>query len=67
MKQERLDQLIAAYGAEPARWPAKERADAEAMLGEGATGLDAARALDAALDAWKPQFPTMRFVKGSGS
>jgi hypothetical protein len=59
MKQERLDQLIAAYGGEPARWPAKERAEAEAMLGGGAAELDAARALDAALDAWRPQFPTM--------
>jgi hypothetical protein len=59
MTPERLDQLIAAYGAEPARWPAKERAEAEALLGANPAALDAARALDAALDAWKPQFPTM--------
>jgi hypothetical protein len=59
MNPERLDQLIAAYGAEPARWPAVERAEAEALLGADAAALHAARALDEALDAWRPQFPTM--------
>jgi hypothetical protein len=59
MNPERLDQLIATYGAEPARWPADERAEAQALLGANAAAIDAALALDSALDAWKPQFPTM--------
>jgi hypothetical protein len=62
MNQERLEQLISAYGAEPARWPAAERAEAERRLNEDATAsepLALERALDAVLDSWAPQFPTM--------
>lgn len=49
----RLKEIIEAYGAEPARWPADERAPAQALLRRSAEarGLqDDARRLDRALD-----------------
>ena len=55
MNQDQFQRLIAAYGAEPARWPSAERADAAQYLAEhpGASALLAAEgALDDALDAW---------------
>lgn len=54
MTQDRLEQLIAAYGAEPRRWPEGERAAAERLLSASAPAralLAQARALDEALDA----------------
>lgn len=52
MTDERLLDLIGAYGAEPLAWPEEERAAAEAHLAAHpdrfATALDAARALDLA-------------------
>lgn len=57
MDHRRLEQLIAAYGAEPARWPSAERVAAEAL----ALGLDLGpeRALDAALDAFAVEAPSL--------
>lgn len=54
MNAERLEQLIAAYGASPRRWPADERAAAERLLAERPelrAGLQAAGDLDRWLDA----------------
>jgi len=46
MKIERLMQIVAAYGAAPARWPAEERAAAQALLARTlATGSEANRAM----------------------
>jgi hypothetical protein len=55
MNHDQFQRMIAAYGAEPARWPSADRADAVRYLAEhpGASALMAAdRALDDALDAW---------------
>ena len=52
----RFRELIGAYGAEPGRWPAEERAGAQALLGRS----DEARALQreaATLDALLDQAP----------
>jgi hypothetical protein len=46
MTRERLLEIIAAYGAEPGRWPAAERSAAEALL---ATSVEARSAREAAL------------------
>ena len=61
MDLERVEQLIAAYGAEPARWPAGERAEAERLASGAdlAAGLEAERALDAALDAYAAEAPSL--------
>jgi hypothetical protein len=56
MNAERFEQLLDAYGASPGRWPQGERAAAEAFAAaspDAAARLEAARALDGALDAWK--------------
>jgi len=53
MTIERLRTILSAYGANPARWPASERAKAEALIARSAEARDAlveARALDATLD-----------------
>jgi len=53
MDRERFDHLLAAYGGDFGRWPAKERAAAAAFVAqsiEAATALKEARALDDALD-----------------
>lgn len=65
MNAERLAEILEAYGADPKRWPADERAAAEALLaaGAGAEALAEARALDAALatdDAGAPSELLMR-------
>jgi hypothetical protein len=55
MNQDQFQRMIAAYGAEPARWPSAERAEAAQYLAEhaGASALMAAEgALDDVLDAW---------------
>jgi len=62
MNPSRFEALISAYGAEPARWPAAEREMALAFLSaqpDAGAMAEAERTLDDALDAWKPQFPTM--------
>jgi len=53
MDARRLDELLDAYGADPARWPADERAAAEALLAsspELRARVTAAAQLDALLD-----------------
>jgi hypothetical protein len=55
MTPERFERLVAAYGAEPALWPAGEREAALALLADHPRlqqVLDAERALDGALRAW---------------
>lgn len=56
MEQERFEQLIAAYGADPARWPAAERAAAQRRAAERDLGDE--RALDALLDAYRVEGPS---------
>ena len=54
MTLERLRALIAAYGGKPARWPAAERAAAEALLArspEARAALAEAEPIDSLLDA----------------
>ena len=53
MTPERVQAIIASYGADDARWPAQERAAALVAVGHDAAlmqSLVAARALDAALE-----------------
>jgi hypothetical protein len=55
MNQDRFQQMIDAFGGEPARWPAADRAAAElylAALPDARAALAEAHALDQALDAW---------------
>jgi hypothetical protein len=50
---QRLDELIAAYGSDPMRWPAAERPAAQALLArspEVVARLEAERRLDESLD-----------------
>jgi hypothetical protein len=58
MTQERFEALLAAYGADPRRWPLDERAAAEAFAAgaEAKAALTEARTIDAllALDARAP-------------
>jgi len=52
---DRVNELIEAYGSDPARWPANERADAEALLrGDKAlrARANAAFPLDRSIAAW---------------
>ncbi|WP_146190657.1 hypothetical protein [Marinicauda salina] len=55
MTEDRFAGIVAAYGADPRRWPADERAAAEAFAAAepdvAGPVLDAAAALDVALDA----------------
>jgi hypothetical protein len=54
MDLDRLEALLAAYGADPARWPAAERDAARALLARSAAARarrDAAARLDRLLDA----------------
>lgn len=58
----RVREIIAAYGAEPARWPAAERTAALAILRDDAelsALLQDAQRLDAALDSFAPPLPTV--------
>jgi hypothetical protein len=56
MTAERFAQIVEAHGAEPRRWPADERAAAQAFARAHAEAADpvlrAARNLDAAMDAY---------------
>lgn len=68
MNAERLSAILETYGADPKRWPAEERAAAEALLatGVGAEALAEARALDALLaedDAGAPSDLLMARLK----
>lgn len=57
MDMRRLEVLLDAYGADPARWPAAERAAALALLATDPAArawLEQARRLDRALDALPP-------------
>jgi len=49
MKQ-RLQAVLASYGADPARWPAAERDELLPHLGEAGDALDDARLVDRLLD-----------------
>lgn len=56
----RLDELLAAYGADPRRWPDSERAGAQALLARSpdlAAQLESARRLDGALDVLNGDVP----------
>jgi hypothetical protein len=61
-----FQRLIEAYGADPQRWPATRRADADAFLAaepdQAAAMLAGERALDEALDVLRPPVvsPTLR-------
>lgn len=60
MTLERLKTILDAYGAQPGRWPAEERAAAEALVARSAearTALAEAEGLDGALAAWQPEVP----------
>jgi anti-sigma factor RsiW len=61
MDRERFEQLVEAYGADPARWPADLRAAAEAAAAspEAGEALRAARALDQALDSFDSEPPSL--------
>lgn len=54
MTEDRALEIIASHGADPARWPADERAAVLALTGRPAVAaaLAAARALDALLGDW---------------
>lgn len=60
MDAQRFQTLVDAYGAEPRRWPARERAEAEvfARTAGGQAVLEAERALDDELDAWAAPAPS---------
>lgn len=52
MSLERLEQMVAAYGADPAHWPEAERESAERLMAHSAAGRDLlaqAKELDIAL------------------
>ena len=57
MQRVRLQRLIEAYGADPARWPAAEREAAERLLAASpdlTAAVNEARRLDGALDDYGP-------------
>jgi anti-sigma-K factor RskA len=61
MTVDRLRAIVDAYGADPTRWPAAERAAAEALLADSAAAqalVAEATDLDAALDAVPALQPT---------
>jgi len=63
MTLERLNTILEAYGASPARWPAEERAAAEAMIAasdEARMAFAEAARLDAMLDRATPPPPADR-------
>lgn len=51
MDRTRFEAIVAAYGAEPRRWPAEEREAAEAFHAASRIDVGEAAALDHALDA----------------
>ena len=54
MERERFDAIVAAYGADPKRWPEAEREAALQLMHAEAIDLADARALDALLDLTAP-------------
>jgi hypothetical protein len=63
--QERLEQLLDAYGAAPERWPSAERAAAEHLIARSPAARacwDEAAALDRALDALPAEQPDPRLA-----
>lgn len=60
MNRNRFDALIEAYGADPARWPAERRGEAQAFAAapEAAASLHAERTLDRLLDAYQAEAPS---------
>ena len=66
MDAARFEAIVAAYGADPERWPQAERAEADAFAAkpEAASTLAQARALDALLDASDEPSPlNLTFVR----
>ena len=67
MDRARFEAIIAAYGAEPRRWPEGERAAAEQFYAENRGDVADAMALDAALDglgqSYDPALLTARIMK----
>lgn len=62
MTPDRLKELVAAYGADPQRWPAHERSAALALLERVPllrVELDRMAGLDAVLDRWPSQAPQL--------
>jgi hypothetical protein len=60
MGLDRIRELLDAYGAEPRRWPANERAMAEALLGQNPAARDLrakAATIDGLLDRTAPLAP----------
>ena len=65
----RVREIIAAYGADSARWPAAERTAALAILRDDAelsALLQDARRLDTALDSFAPPLPTVNAAELAG-
>jgi hypothetical protein len=65
MTMDRLKSLLDAYGASPARWPAEERAAAEAMIASSEAARAAfaeASRLDSLLDSAAPPPPVDRLA-----
>src|SRR5580693_3465289 len=60
----RAEEIVSAYGANPARWPAKEREAVAAALGEN-TELVRQASLEAALDAVLDQVETIEISESS--
>ena len=56
-RPDRIDELIAAYGADRARWPAAERAATDASAGVNDEAWRQARELDALLDTFEAPPP----------
>ncbi len=64
MTRERALEIIGAYGADAARWPAAERASVLALAAQDsqvATARAEARSLDALLDGWAADVPLRQF------
>jgi hypothetical protein len=62
MTPDRLEELVAAYGADPQRWPADERSAALALLERVPllhVELDRMAGLDAVLDRWPSPAPRL--------
>ena len=62
ISRERFEEIADAYGADVAHWPAQAREEAAVLMAaepDFARGVLArARALDEALDAWRPPLPS---------
>jgi hypothetical protein len=60
--RERFEAIAEAYGGDVARWPAEAREEAAVLMAEAPdftqAVLERARALDAAMDAWRPALPS---------